>query len=172
MRAIAPATGLLLLAACAPQDQGEARAALAPLALCGVPAATGPGRPERYRTHPPACSLPSAETIALSCAIHDTVRTDGYRPPISEWEEAPPGYEPTPLPEYRAREVSCRFSNADRSEALCELQLARSGESAAFEQVTVRLSHRFYRMDGPVSHVYGTHWGVEGECGAGPMARH
>ena len=159
---------LLLATSCAPRTvSGDELPSglLFPLPkMCGPTAAMRIGRPKSHRTNPPACELPTAEQVALSCAIHDVVRSPGYKPPPDEWEEPNPDYQPTATPVYVGRNAVCRFTNDDDSKAECTIELSRPQDNGTFKPMTVQLTHIFYAMHGPTSHWYGTRWDIGGEC--------
>ena len=167
MRGIARAISMALVAGCAGAREAPEAPIFAVPEMCGPSAGLRMGQPERFREFPPACSLPDAERLAEICAIHDAVRSPGYRPPYEEWEEPPEGYEPTPTPHYVARDAVCEFTNDDHSAARCTVEMAASDEAGEFRALTLDLRHRFHAHHGPVSHSYSTMWHVEGTCLAG-----
>ncbi len=131
-------------------------------ATCGVHAALDVRQPENLRDKPPACALPVAEEVAMSCAVHDLVTGPDYRPPAYNEEGFPTDEQP--IPEYRVSNLSCHFSTRQRNEAFCQFQLRTPGGAEESRNVVVRFEHRFWRDDGPTHHWYGTRWSATTRC--------
>lgn len=135
---------------------------------CGVAAAMDHRRPEALRDKPPACALPTAREVELSCGAHDLVTSPGYRPPTRNEEGNAIGG--SDMPEYRVSNLRCRFTGRHRNRALCRFRLSLPegpaiGAAVAFE-------HMFVQDHGPAHHLYGTQWMSAGRCApVSPSAR-
>ncbi|WP_271439533.1 hypothetical protein [Pontixanthobacter luteolus] len=117
------------------------------------------------RERPPACALPTAETIAQACAIHDQVRDPSYNPTYDEL-----GYirSAPPLPEYLVSDLQCRFTSAEENEANCSFGLALPGEERGARQVEARFENRYWQLDTIISHSRGVHWFLRDDCTPDP----
>jgi hypothetical protein len=129
--------------------------------MCGVPAAMSIRQPEAFRERPPACSLPSVEEIARSCAIHDLVTSTDYRAHYDNGELV--GSEP-PIPEYTISQLKCSFTTQSRNQARCRFMLSFESEQRGARQIDIMFQHEFWQDHGPAHHMYGTRWSPMGRC--------
>lgn len=125
---------------------------------CGVQLAMMPGRPARYREMPPACTLPTPEDVARSCAVQDRVNTPGYVGSDCDGATGVCTPPDPPLPAYRVSGLECRFSNGDESAATCRFRLALPGEAGEGPAVEMPFDYRFVADHGPIHHSYSALW--------------
>jgi hypothetical protein len=116
--------------------------------------------PERFRNSPPACSLPTARTVATACAIRDRITSPDYRAPSYTEEGVEIGGRP--LPEYQVSGLRCRYSSRDRNEAACRFDLSRPGSGTT--ATTAAFEHRFVQDHGPAHHLYDVWWFARDNC--------
>lgn len=149
-------------AACAPaQPDGPLTVLPLPNDLdCGFRASMDYRRTQEERENPPACALPDAASLARSCAIHDVVRTPGYRP--DEEDGTGEVLNPTPFPDYRVDELACTFDGEGRNRATCRFSLTVPGQSPA--ATTVRLRHKSYGHVTPLTFEQGVMWQLDDDC--------
>jgi hypothetical protein len=130
---------------------------------CGTGAAFDYRASEKLRESPPACAFPDAESLALVCAIHDLVRSPGYRMPIFD-EHGGRVEEGSPAPVYEVTDVRCRFISSERNRATCRFRLRTPEMSAGPADTKVALEHRSWQDHGPAHHLYGTQWLITASC--------
>jgi hypothetical protein len=118
-------------------------------------------QPQRFRERPPACALPSADSVATACAIEDQIQSPDYRPPVYDEQGDPVGGQA--LPAYAVSELRCRFTSRDRNAARCDFQLAVPGRGTMAAEAS--FEHRFVADDGPAHHFYHSFWFARGPCG-------
>ena len=155
-------TGLLLVAAvpASVASPDEVTAARGSGGRCGIAAAMDYRQPESLRDKPPACALPTAREVELSCGAHDLVTSSGYRPPSYDEEGNATGG--SAMPEYRVSNLRCRFTGRHRNRALCRFRLSLPDGRAIGAAVT--FDHVFVEDHGPAHHLYGTQWMAAGRC--------
>lgn len=148
--------------ACAPA-QPESPVTIVPLPVnmdCGFHASKDYRRTQEERDNPPACALPDADTIALSCAVYDLVRSRDYV--SDEEDETGEVRNPTPLPRYRVDDLACAFDGEDRNRATCNFALTVPGEAA--RKTSARLKHIRWGRITPLTYEQGVMWQVEDDC--------
>lgn len=156
----------LVVISCAPAGEAD-RPASSGIRSCGVRAAMDHRQTEALRDSPPACALPTAKEVALSCAIHDLITKPGYRGPSYDEEGNPMG-DGEPVPDYRVDSLSCRFAGPHRNRALCRFDLTVPQSPGAPVPTVVTFEHRFWQDHGPAHHLYGTRWSPADRCTPAP----
>ncbi|MDT8757134.1 hypothetical protein MZO42_00345 [Sphingomonas psychrotolerans] len=111
---------------------------------------------------PPACDLPTAAEVALSCAVQDTVSAPGYEPPLVDESGFPSGG--TPAPEYRIDKLHCRFTTSEHNAASCTFDVENRATARKVPGRTVSFEHVSWNDNGPAHHVRWTFWRAAGRC--------
>ena len=131
--------------------------------LCGTSAAFHYRASEKLREHPPACAFPDADSVALDCAIHDAVRSPGYRSPVFD-EEGGRVEEGSPIPTYKVSELKCSFTDSARNRANCRFKLKTPAMGAGPVDTKVIFEHDSWQDHGPAHHLFGTRWSTTASC--------
>lgn len=111
---------------------------------------------------PPACDLPTAAQVALSCAVQDTVTAPGYEPPVDDESGFPTGG--TPAPEYRVDNLQCRFTTSEHNAAHCTFNVENRATARKVPARTVDFEHVSWDDNGPAHHMRWTLWRAAGRC--------
>ena len=153
---------VVVLGACAVPVEGPF-SLKEPLQRCGLSVAMDFRSSRMTRDNPPACELPTAKRIALTCAIHDQVRSEDYvSPELDEFGD--PVGAAQPIPEYKVTGVKCTFTTQSRSAARCKFGLETPGSDGEKVPADVIFTHKFYQDHGPAHHIYSTEWWPKASC--------
>jgi hypothetical protein len=106
-----------------------------------------------------ACALPTAEQIAVECAVHDRISSPDFKIPDEEEEVTP-----KPLPEYRVSDLACTYDTPEQKQSTCSFGLALPGEAVGKRKVSIKLGYSKWSHNTPLTFSYGWRWSSRDDC--------